>query len=225
MTVKTHSDRSDEDLLLAARRREKGAFDAIVARYEKRLLKVAYGALLNWHDAQDAAQKALIGLFTRMSSLNVSNDGAVGSYLYRSVTNASIDIIRTHIRKPAGPLREHEALALDSPTKSQIVKEERSILLDCIAELAPKSRLVIVLRFIGALTEDEVVGFLTRLNWGRAEAEAMGRCDDRKIADIAEHTKSRGVGTVGGVGNILKKAKAALRKCFDRKTAHREDES
>lgn len=206
---------TDEDLLISARGDSPHAFDEIVSRYEKRLLKVAYGILLDWHGAQDAAQSAFIGLFTRMKTLDISREGSIRAFLYRCVKNAAIDIRRK--RRPSFPLRDDDAAPGSDPFKAVVDKEARDALLACMGELPEKHRLVLVLRFIGHFSDDEVETCLRELGWSDEALQRVAGRNKHKIREIAEITADAGVTTVGGVGNILKKAKGALEECFERR--------
>ena len=88
--------RSDEDLLLAARASEACAFDELFRRYERLLLRIAYGLLLDFDAAQDAAQEALIALYKNLNRVNVDRPGAVRAYLITCTRNAAFDQLRAH---------------------------------------------------------------------------------------------------------------------------------
>jgi len=217
-TLMNPEPRSDEDLLRAARAGETRAFDALFERYERLLLRIAYSLLLDFDAAQDAAQEALIALSNNRATLNVDRPGAVRAYLITCTRNAAFDQWRAH-QKPV-PLDEEllESRAMAETALNDLLAEEQyAILTICLRRLPHKQRLVVVLRLLGDLLEDDIARLLAELGWAIQEAEAAAKSPTgQKIEEIAILTTPLGITTVGGVGNLLNKAKEALRECFDK---------
>jgi RNA polymerase sigma-70 factor (ECF subfamily) len=211
----------DEDLLRQACQGRLEAFDELVLRYERLLLSIAYGILLNWHDAQDATQLALVSTYQSLQNIRGEKPGTVRSYLAKSVKNAAIDIARKQHEVSIETVKE--TFTMDSPTPEPLAglisSEERRALIECIKNLPPKHRIVIVLRFIKLLSLEEVDAILTELGWPSGAIQNVFDNEADRIVDIVEHTKPMGVKTVGGVGNILKIARLSVKKCFEQKTA------
>lgn len=212
---------SDEDLLRKACQGQMAAFEELVVRNEKLMLSIAYGVLLNWHDAQDATQNALVHTYQSLKNILADKPGAVRSYLTKSAKNAAIDIAR----------KRHdvslEAVTIIEPPDSSkpdiltglISREERQALIGCIKNLPPKHRVVIVLRFINLLTLPEVEAILTELGWSSDAIHNVYDNEEDRIIDILEHTSALGITTVGGIGNILKVARQNIKNCFEQKMA------
>lgn len=209
---------SDENLLLAIRNGNSQAFEKIVERYERLLLKIAHGLLLDWDDAQDAMQLAFIALHGHLADLDVTRPNAVRAYLIACVRNAALDRLRKD--------RLRDSISSDmildpdlAPPDSlgELVREaERAVLRECIRQLQPKERLVIVLRFPGNLPDAEVSKVLREMGWSEVEVvETLAAEGGKKIREIVDRTSKLGVHTVGGVGNILKTAKRKLKECFE----------
>jgi RNA polymerase sigma-70 factor (ECF subfamily) len=209
----------DEDLLRQACQGQIEAFDKLVLRYERLLLSIAYGILLNWYDAQDATQLALMRTYQSLQNIHADKPGTVRSYLTKAVKNAAIDIARKRHEVSLDAVTE--IYPLDSPTPEPLVglisSEERRALIECIKNLPPKHRVVIVLRFIKLLSLEEVDVILTELGWPSGAIQNVFNNEADRIVDILEHTKPMGVKTVGGVGNILKAARLSVKKCFEQK--------
>lgn len=218
-TLMNPEPRSDEELLRAARAGETRAFDVLFERYERLLLRIAYGLLLDFDAAQDAAQDALIALFNNRDKLNVDRPGAVRAYLITCARNAAFDQWRAR-QKPVPldeELLESRAMAVAETALTDLLAEEQYLVLtDCLRRLPHKQRLVVVLRLLGDLLDDDIVSLLAELGWADEDARAVAPSPTgQKIEEIAILTTPLGITTVGGVGNLLNKAKEALRECFD----------
>jgi len=211
-------DLSDEDLLLAARNGNSRAFETIFRRHERRLLKIAYGLLLDWDDAQDAMQSAFIAIYRCLTDLDVSRPGAVRAYLITCARNAAFDALRKG--RPWDPMNSDviskSNLASPGSIEELVREAEYVVLRECIRQLRPKERLVIVLRFPGNLPDAEVWKLLKEMGWSDVDAaETLAAEEEKKIREIVNYTRSLGINTVGGVGNILKAAKRKLKECFE----------
>ena len=90
------------------------------------------------------------------------------------------------------------------------------MLRECIRQLQPKERLVVVLRFPDNLPDAEVSEVLKEMGWSEVDVvETLAVEGGKKIREIADRTSKLGIHTVGGVGNILNTAKRKLRECFE----------
>lgn len=82
-----------------AKRGESDAFDALVVRYQRRAVSVAYRLLGNLHDASDVAQDAFLRAYAHIEKLN--DPRRFGPWLMRIVTNLSLNFRRTRSRNPS----------------------------------------------------------------------------------------------------------------------------
>ena len=211
--------RSDEELLLAARAGEARIFDILVERHERLLLRIAYGLLLDFDAAQDAAQEALIALFKNRDKLNIDRPGAVRAYLITCTRNAAFDQLRAHqkLMPLEEELLESSVLGVVKTALDEMLDEKKyAILTDCLRRLPHRQRLVVVLRLLGDLLEAEVTSLLAELGWADEEAKVVAPSPTGKsIQEIVTYTTPLGITTVGGVGNLLNRAKERLRECFE----------
>lgn len=209
---------SDEDLLLAARTGNSRAFEKIVKRYERLLLKIAYGLLLDWDDAQDAVQLAFIALHKHLTDLDAIRPNTVRAYLITCTRNAALDRLRKDkLRDSISSDMSLDSDPISRDPLGELLREaERAVLRECIRQLQPKERLVIVLRFPGNLPDAEVSKLLREMGWSEVEvAETLAADGGKKIREIVDHAGPLGIHTVGGVGNILNTAKRKLQACFE----------
>ncbi len=177
----------------------KATFQALVAEHQRLLLKVAYGVLLDWHEAQDAVQDTLVSCYHRLERLDLSDPKAIRAYLLRSTRNSAIDIARRRARTV------DDSVALWEETTSD---SHRAILLSCLSRLTPLNRLIMVLRSIEELSPEEVVALLDGFDLDPLERRP-------KMEAMLNYTRRYGVNTVGAIGNRIKTSRKFLKECFE----------
>ncbi|MBM9469565.1 SigE family RNA polymerase sigma factor [Nakamurella sp. YIM 132084] len=127
--------------------------------------------------AEDVVQEAFAGLFRNWSSLRDSA-AAIG-YLRTAVVNGSRSMLRrrrtarAYVPPDPGTARSAESLA--------IMSAEHRAVVTALAELAPRQREVLVLRYYGGLSEAEI-----------AEATGLSK-------GTVKSTASRAVAKLGGM--------------------------
>jgi RNA polymerase sigma-70 factor (ECF subfamily) len=97
----------DDELIRAAQKGERTAFDALVRRYDRSVLRLALHMLGNEQDAQDVHQEAFIKAYRHLS--NFRFECSFYTWLYRIVTNLCLDQLRRRKSR-----REDPATTLDS---------------------------------------------------------------------------------------------------------------
>jgi RNA polymerase sigma-70 factor (ECF subfamily) len=97
----------DDDLIRAAQKGERTAFDALVRRYDRSVLRLALHMLGNEQDAQDVHQEAFIKAYRHLS--NFRFECSFYTWLYRIVTNLCLDQLRRRKSR-----REDPSTAVDS---------------------------------------------------------------------------------------------------------------
>lgn len=83
------SRRTDAELVIAARRGDRSAFDALVGRYQRRATAVAYRLLGNIDDAMEVTQDAFCRTYEKLAGL--SDPTRFGPWLLRTVSNQSLN--------------------------------------------------------------------------------------------------------------------------------------
>ena len=82
----------DDELIRAAQKGERTAFDSLVRRYDRSVLRLALHMLGNEQDAQDVHQDAFIKAYRHLS--NFRFECSFYTWLYRIVTNLCLDQLR-----------------------------------------------------------------------------------------------------------------------------------
>ena len=145
---------SDERLIALTRRGHHGAFEALVQRYQPRLLAFCRHMLGSQEDAEDVLQEVFTAAFNAM----LADDRAINArpWLYRIARNRSLN----HLRRPqpAGQdsmdvfERDGGASTADTVHKRE---EFRQIVAD-VHELPETQRTALLLREIDALSYDQI---------------------------------------------------------------------
>lgn len=159
----------EESLLARARQGDLEAFERLAAAYERKVYNLAYRLTGNHDDASDVAQEALIKVYTSLGDFR--GDASFSTWLYRVVSNASLDELRRRKRQRATSLDEPMAtddggLARqladqgDGPEEALDRKELQTMVQRAISALDDEHRVVIVLRDIQGYSYQEIADYL-----------------------------------------------------------------
>ena len=106
----TTFERSDDELVSAARQGDAAAMDALLRRHYDRVHAVCRRIAGSTRDADDAAQEAMIRIVRNLDKFD--GRSAFGTWAYRIATNTSLD----ELRKPL--LTERRCLHAELPFPS-----------------------------------------------------------------------------------------------------------
>ena len=145
---------SDERLITLVRRGNQHAFEALVARYNARLLAFCRHMLSSREDAEDVLQEVFAAAFNAI----LADDRAINvrPWLYRIARNRCLN----HLRKQQAigvdsmdvHLSEHGLTTADKVHK----REEFRLLMADVQELAETQRTALLLREIDALSYEQI---------------------------------------------------------------------
>jgi RNA polymerase sigma-70 factor (ECF subfamily) len=164
----THGKSCDSALLAlieSAREGDAAAFEEIMIRYERRVLRTAWRILGSREDAQDAAQDVFLRIFRYLKSYRGTQD--FEGWLYRIIVNACRDIARKRpplvsTRSDAeGTARDLAGIAAAGDLEeSAIQSQQRAIIVEALATLSTKEREALVLRDLEGFSTKEVARML-----------------------------------------------------------------
>jgi len=171
--IRTREAAEDRELVSRAQNGDATAFRRLVDRHQRRAYGIALGLVRDENDAREIVQDAFVRVFRGLPTFQ--NNSSFFTWLYRIITNLSIDLMRKPGRQRAEVDEERldrdETSELDFPLLSRIdgsdpldVMRRREIasrLERALAELPIYHRTVIVMREVDGLSYDEM-------------AEAMG---------------------------------------------------
>ena len=122
-TVVPTADSSDETLAARAAAGDDRAFEEIVARYERRVFRVAC-RLTSETDAPDVLQNTFLQVYRNLPSFR--GESRFATWLYRIATNAALMVRRARTRKPAEsldafmPRFDEHGMHADLPAQLQV---------------------------------------------------------------------------------------------------------
>jgi RNA polymerase sigma factor (sigma-70 family) len=145
---------SDERLIALVRRGNHGAFEALVARYQARLLAFCRHMLSSKEDAEDVLQEVFAAAFNAI--LADEREINVRPWLYRIARNRSLN----HLRRAQAVgvdsmdvhLSEHGQTTADKVHR----REDFRMLIADVQELPETQRTALLLREIDALSYDQI---------------------------------------------------------------------
>jgi RNA polymerase sigma-70 factor (ECF subfamily) len=151
---------SDDELMLLARGGVDEAFDALVRRHQGGVLRVGAKLLGRVELARDAAQRAFLEVYRYLSQYQAR--GKFRQFLYQVLMNQCRMVGRESrrdkklkVRLSAEPQENG-----DLPDERILARERRRELERLLKKLSKKLRVVLVLRFAGELSYDEIGAIL-----------------------------------------------------------------
>src|SRR5580658_1807984 len=159
----------DLDLVHATKNGDVAAFEQLVKRYDRKLLRLAQSITHNWEDSEDAVQEAFLKAYQNLSAFR--EDSQFSTWLIRITVNQSLMKLRKQRTTREASLDEDFQAEGDirpievtdwAPNPEQLywASELRAILIKCLEALSPIVKTVFVLRDIEGLTIDQTVEVL-----------------------------------------------------------------
>lgn len=192
----------DHALVKRAQTGDEDAFARLVGRHQRRAYRVARNLVPTDEDAQDLAQEAFLRVFRNLARFDFGHDFT--TWLYRIVTNLSIDFLRKRrssysvsqgIDEDEGPMEledESQAAPSDRAEAMETAAEVEAVL----RTLAPHFQSVLTLRELEGLSCPEIAEIVGsthvtvrwRLHRGRKlfqdEWERRARMRDKGAAEL-----------------------------------------
>ncbi len=145
----------DSELVKLAQKDDEQAFCALIQKYEKRIYNIAFKFMRNEYDAQDAAQDAIIKMFTNIRKFSFQS--AFTTWMYRVTANTCLDLLRK--KNPSADIEEFERLAVSpegNPAADTINRELGNAIKDAIRLLPEKYIPIIVLKDMDGMKYEEI---------------------------------------------------------------------
>jgi RNA polymerase sigma-70 factor (ECF subfamily) len=161
----------DEDMVLvrATRDGETAAFERLVRKYDRKLMRIAHSVTHNREEAEDAVQEAFLKAYQRLGQFQ--ENAKFSTWLVRIVLNESLIRLRKQRSNRERPMEvdsqtDGDTLPFDvadwAPNPHELYSgaEFREILTKCLEGLQPALRVVFVLRDIEELSIFETAELL-----------------------------------------------------------------
>ncbi len=157
---------SEQDLVAQLRAGDEAAFEALLARYQNKVYRLALSFTKNREDAEEILQDVFLSVYRKIASFD--GRSAFGTWLYRIAVNAALMKLRGR-----GPAQEsieeylpqftqgggHARMIADwseGPEGSLLGKERARVVREAVETLPPEHKAVLVLRDLEGLSNSEV---------------------------------------------------------------------
>jgi RNA polymerase sigma-70 factor (ECF subfamily) len=146
----------DGSVIEACRQGDRAAFQMLFEAYKDRVYSIALHYSGNPDTAGDVTQQVFLKLFSRMGQFR--QDAEFTTWLYRIVANTCIDEQRSRKRFiPLGNEAEvRDMSARGSQEDKYIRREVAASVREAIAQLRPKLRMPILLKYVEGLSYEEI---------------------------------------------------------------------
>jgi RNA polymerase sigma-70 factor (ECF subfamily) len=154
----------DFALMQEVRHDRDGAFEAFVARYQRRLYRLAWGYLRHHEDALDAVQEAMVKIYLARASYRPESHPF--TWASRILANHCLDMLRRRRVRPAESLEAAQEASpgrelatadpRESPERRGSRTEFRRSVEEAVATLPESQREVFVLRHFEDMTLEEI---------------------------------------------------------------------
>ena len=159
----------DLDLVHATKDGDVAAFEQLVKRYDRKLLRIAQCVTHNREDSQDAVQEAFLKAYQNMAEFR--EDSQFSTWLIRITLNQSLMKLRKQravreVSLDEGFQADEDILPIEvtdwaaDPEQLYRASELRNILIKALKELRPVLRAVFVLRDIEGLSTTQTAEVL-----------------------------------------------------------------
>ena len=183
---------NDSAAVTAAQAGDRGAFEWLVRRHQRRALAVALGVLRQREDARDACQEAFLRAFRALDRFD--HQAQFATWLHRIVVNICIDRLRNRsigwvaLDDVAGVLAGD-----DDPARAAEGAQLGGRIGAALSRLSPNHRTTLVLREVQGLAYQEIadamgcsVGtVMSRLFHARKKMQTLLRADEPALAKAA----------------------------------------
>ncbi|MBR4851993.1 MAG: sigma-70 family RNA polymerase sigma factor, partial [Clostridia bacterium] len=152
---------NDEELVMLTLAGEQSAYEALVARYEKRVISTAESVTHSRSMAEDAAQDAFVTAWMKLNMLR--EPSKYGAWVCRIAGNCAKNTVSRF--KSYMSLDMLEDMVTDErqsgdPEMAFISEEEKRLLQDSVSELPSKVKEIITLHYYGGLSVADIASRL-----------------------------------------------------------------
>lgn len=187
---------SDLSLVRRVQRGDKGAFDALVLKYQHKLVKLVMRYVRNPAEAEDIAQEAFIKAYRALPQFR--GDSAFYTWLYRIAINTAKNAVVARERSPidydldrnnSDESYDMQGRMKDSETPEGLVltDEIRSTVNESIEALPEDLRTAIILRELEGLSYEEIASAMNcPVGTVRSRIFRAREAIDRRLREVFE---------------------------------------
>lgn len=166
--VTMESKTSDQVLVERVKRGDKKAFDALVIKYQGRIMTLISRFIHNPHDASDVAQETFIKAYRALPKFR--GDSAFYTWLYRIAVNTAKNFLASGLRQPSDTAVDFDAMEQieqsstlkeqTTPERLLLTRELQKTIITAIEDLPVDLRSAITLRELDGLSYEEIASVM-----------------------------------------------------------------
>jgi RNA polymerase sigma-70 factor (ECF subfamily) len=155
----------DKELVERARQGDRGAFEALVRKYEAKVYHLAYGFVQDRAAADDLAQEIFLKVYLSLEKFHFRS--GFGTWLYRLAVNHIKDHLRKTARKREVSLEDVAEAAVPATDdirereEERIRDDRRKAVLGVLETLPAKYRVILTLRDVEGLPYETIAETLS----------------------------------------------------------------
>lgn len=191
------------DLIQRHQQGQPGAFDALFERYKDYVYRVAFFVTRNSGDAEEAVQDTFIDVLRALPRYDTTGSARFETWLYRVTVNRC----RSRLRRKRLPSADWDDVVelIDrivnghpnhQPERATVSREQKSALWQAVDVLPETHRAVVVLRYQGELSYDEIAQAL-EISVGTVKSRLYNA--HKRLETLLEDATVSAAVAVGGV--------------------------
>jgi RNA polymerase sigma-70 factor (ECF subfamily) len=140
------------------------AIEVLIRRYQNYVFRLCYLVMRNEQDAEDMTQETFVRAFRALPRFEIREGISFEAWLYRVAVNACRSRMRRkwyQVLPWPEPAPQIVSEPEEQPDRRLMRGEERSEILAAIDTLGEKHRLVVILRYYGGLSNEEIAQALS----------------------------------------------------------------
>jgi RNA polymerase sigma-70 factor (ECF subfamily) len=160
------------------------SYEYLVSKYMKRVVSIAWGIVRNAADAEDLAQEAFVRAFQTIDRFKSGEP--FGPWIYRIVTNLSLDVMKHRTRFRHEEIREEEPAARRDRADLPAMAGELARRIDTAIESLPEMQRVVARLYLVEQFEHAEIAAMMGLSAGTVRSHlslARGKLRE-KLADL-----------------------------------------
>jgi RNA polymerase sigma-70 factor (ECF subfamily) len=183
-TLQQPGDTFEQRAIDAVKRGDASAYDYLVSKYMKRVVSIAWGIVRNAHDAEDLAQEAFVKAYQTIGRFKTGQP--FGPWIYRIVTNLSLDVVKHRKRFRHEELRDVEPAARRDEADLPARANELSARIDEAIESLPEMQRIVARLYLVEEFSHTEIAEMTNLSEGTVRSHlslARGKLKER-LSDL-----------------------------------------
>ncbi len=138
---------------------DRGSYEYLVSKYMKRVVSIAWGIVRNSYDAEDLAQEAFVKAYRTIGRFKTGEP--FGPWIYRIVTNLSLDVLKHRSRFRHEKLTERVPAERRDSAELPAATNELGRRVDAAIESLPEmQRIVARLHLVEQFEHPEIAAML-----------------------------------------------------------------